>query len=74
MTQNQKVASKTLLYTVITILLGYALLKVPVVGFIVECLVLFIAFNYLYEMYGYIIFENEKTKLNKKPSKKKGKK
>lgn len=77
MNKDQKVTSKSLAYTLLTILLGYALLKVPVIGFIVECLVIWIVFLFLYEAFDYVIYnretEKEIEKLNKKPTKKKGK-
>ena len=75
MNKEQKVASKTLLYAMLTILCGYALLAIPVVGFIVECLVVFMVFMYLLEFYDYMVYNSETNKeLNKKEVKKSKKK
>lgn len=63
-----KTEQKAWLTTLVTILLGYMLLKLPVIGFLVECLILLLCINYVYAVS--CDFFNTKNKSKNKRSKK----
>ena len=65
--------NKAIVYTLLTIILGYVLLGIPYINFIVEAFILLIVMSTLFDFYGYLITESAKTKQSKKASKKKGK-
>ena len=76
MDPDTKVAVKAFIYTILTILVGYALLAVPYIRFLVEMVIVFVFLTTLFDLYSYLIVEmkkqkEEKEKQQKKPAKKK---
>ncbi len=75
MDSDTEVAVKAFIYTILTILVGYALLAVPYVRFLVEMVIVFVFLTTLFDLYSYLIIEMKKQKEEKekqnKPTKKK---
>ena len=75
MDQDTEVALKAFIYTILTILVGYALLAVPYIKFLVEMIIVFVFLTTLFDLYSYMIIEMQKSKdTNKKKTKKSSKK
>ncbi|MBO4622568.1 MAG: hypothetical protein J5691_01640 [Bacilli bacterium] len=75
MDQDTEVALKAFIYTILTILVGYALLAVPYIRFLVEMIIVFVFLTTLFDLYSYMIIEMQKSKdTNKKKTKKSSKK
>lgn len=77
MCKEDKVTIKATLYSALLVFVGYILLKIPVIGFITECVILLIVFSYLYEVISELLYHKETQKeidkINQISSKKKGK-
>lgn len=75
MDSDTEVAVKAFIYTILTILVGYALLAVPYVRFLVEMVIVFVFLTTLFDLYSYLIVEMKKQNkpTKKKSTKKKGK-
>lgn len=74
MDHDTEVALKAFIYTILTILIGYALLAVPYIRFLVEMIIVFVFLTTLFDLYTYLIEEMEKNKPSKKSTKKTSKK
>lgn len=74
MDRDTEVALKAFIYTILTILIGYALLAVPYIRFLVEMIIVFVFLTTLFDLYTYLIEEMEKNKSSKKSTKKTSKK
>jgi len=74
MDHDTEVALKAFIYTILTILIGYALLAVPYIRFLVEMIIVFVFLTTLFDLYTYLIEEMEKNKPSKKSAKKTSKK
>ena len=74
MDQDTEVALKAFIYTILTILVGYALLAVPYIRFLVEMIIVFVFLTTLFDLYSYMIIEMQKSKDTKDSNKKKTKK
>lgn len=58
------IEQKAWLTTFITVFLGFALLKVPYVGFLIECVILLICIGSIYDT-TYDFYKEETKKQNK---------
>ena len=57
MDHDTEVALKAFIYTILTILIGYALLAVPYIRFLVEMIIVFVFLTTLFDLYTYLIEE-----------------
>lgn len=68
--EDRKLVTKTIICTILTILLGYVLLGIPYIKIIPEAIILLLVTGTLLEFYGTLFTDSAKRKLQKSTEKK----